>query len=81
MHFNILKNLLDLGKTEKEIAFELERYMKMNGAEGLAFNTIVASGPNSSMPHAIPTDRKIEEKDIVQFDFGCKVNRLLFGFF
>ncbi len=41
---------------------------------GIAFETIVASGPNSSMPHAVPTDRKIESKDIVQFDFGCKVN-------
>lgn len=55
--------------------------MKMNGADSLAFDTIVASGPNSSMPHAIPTDRKIEEKDIIQFDFGCKVNRILFRFF
>ena len=48
--------------------------MKLNGADCLAFDTIVASGPNSSMPHAVPTDRKIEGKDIVQFDFGCKVN-------
>ena len=71
---NILKNLLDLGQTEKEIALELERYMKMNGAEDLAFETVVASGPNSSMPHATLTDRKIESKDIIQFDFGCKVN-------
>ena len=48
--------------------------MKINGADELAFETIVASGPNSSMPHAIPTDRKIENRDIIQFDFGCKVN-------
>ena len=48
--------------------------MKINGADSLAFDTIVASGPNSSKPHAIPTDRKIEENDIIQFDFGCKVN-------
>lgn len=60
--------------TEKEIAFEIEKFMKTNGAEGLAFDSIVASGPNSSMPHAVPTNRKIEEKDIIQFDFGCKVN-------
>ena len=53
----------------------------MSGAEALAFDTIVASGPNSSMPHAVPTDRKIEEEDILQFDFGCKVNRILLGFF
>lgn len=44
------------------------------GQIGISFDTIVASGPNSSMPHATPTDRKIEEKDIIQFDFGCKVN-------
>jgi Xaa-Pro aminopeptidase len=48
--------------------------MKTNGAEALAFDTIVASGPNSSMPHAIPGNRKIEKKDIIQLDFGCKVN-------
>ncbi|MBR1540221.1 MAG: M24 family metallopeptidase [Clostridia bacterium] len=72
--FEHIKEYIRPGQTEKEIALELERYMKMNGAESLAFDTIVASGPNSSMPHAIPTDRKIEEKDIIQFDFGCKVN-------
>jgi Xaa-Pro aminopeptidase len=60
--------------TEKEIAFEIEKFMRINGADGLAFDTIVASGPNSSMPHAVPTDRKIESKDIIQFDFGCRVN-------
>ena len=37
--------------------------MRVNGADGLAFDSIVASGPNSSMPHAVPTDRKIEEKE------------------
>ena len=76
--FEHIKEFIKPGQTEKEIAFELEKYMKMNGAESLAFDTIVASGPNSSMPHAIPTDRKIEKKDIIQFDFGCKVNRILF---
>jgi Xaa-Pro aminopeptidase len=69
-----LKEFIKPGMTEKEIAFEIEKFMKINGADGLAFDTIVASGPNSSMPHAVPTDRKIGEKDIIQFDFGCKVN-------
>lgn len=76
--FEHIKEFIKIGMTEKEIAFEIEKYMKINGAEGLAFDTIVASGPNSSMPHAIPTDRRVEEKDIIQFDFGCKVNRILF---
>lgn len=72
--FEHLKDFIKVGMTEKEIAYEIEKFMKLNGADGLAFDTIVATGPNSSMPHAIPTDRKVEPKDIIQFDFGCKVN-------
>jgi Xaa-Pro aminopeptidase len=60
------------GMTEKQIAFELERAMILNGADGIAFETIVASGPNSSMPHAVPTDRVIQGNDIILFDFGAK---------
>ena len=59
------------GMTEKEIAFEIEKYMIQNGADGLAFSSIVASGSNSSMPHAVPTDRRITVGDIIQFDIGC----------
>ena len=58
--------------TEKEIAREIEKYFLSHGADGLAFETIVASGPNSSMPHAVPTDRKIKSGDIITIDFGCK---------
>ena len=69
-----LQNFIKLGMTEKEIALEIERYFKLNGADGLAFDTIVASGPNSSMPHAVPTDRRIEAGDVIVIDFGCKYN-------
>lgn len=62
------------GMTEKEVAFEIEKYMITHGADGLAFDSIVAFGENSSMPHAVPTDRKIESGDIIQFDIGCKFN-------
>ena len=72
--FDYIKDFIKPGMTEIEIAFEIEKYMKTHGAEGLAFDTIVASGKNSSLPHAIPTDRKIENQDIIQFHFGCKVN-------
>ena len=58
--------------TEKQIAWEIENYFLLNGADGLAFDSIVASGANSSMPHAIPTDRKITSGDIITIDFGCK---------
>ena len=58
------------GMTEKEIAKKLDEYMFSLGATGLAFDTIVGSGPNSSMVHSVPTDRKIEEQDIILFDIG-----------
>ena len=72
---NCLNHLLEyikVGKTEKEIALEIERYFKLNGAEGVAFEPIVASGKNSSKPHAVPTDRRIDLGDVITLDFGCK---------
>lgn len=70
--FDATINNLRKGMTEKEVACLLNYQMVKFGAEGFAFETIVASGPNSSMPHAVPTDRVIEENDIVLFDFGAK---------
>lgn len=67
----IIRNIKK-GMTEKEVAFEIERFMILNGAEDRAFETIVASGENSSMPHAVPSDRVIQRGDIIQFDFGAK---------
>lgn len=62
------------GISEKQIVLELEYELKKNGADGLSFDTIVASGSNSSLPHAIPTDKKIEFGDFVLIDFGCRYN-------
>lgn len=62
------------GLTEKQVAAWLEFYMKELGAEGTSFDTIAASGVHSSMPHAIPTDKVIEEGDLLTMDFGCRVN-------
>ena len=59
------------GVTEKEIAARLQYLMLAGGAENMSFDPIVASGPNGSMPHAVPTDRKIQEGDFVTMDFGC----------
>lgn len=67
---HILKYLRP-GVTELEIAAELEYAMKKNGAEGFSFDTIVASGFHSAMPHAIPTEKKLEKGDFVTMDFGC----------
>ena len=62
------------GKTEKEIAWEIEGLAREGGADGLAFPSIVASGPNSALPHAVPTDRKIRAKEPITFDVGVKVD-------
>ena len=69
--FKYILGFLKEGITEKEVALELEYYMKKNGAEGLSFDTIAASGRNSSMPHAIPSDKKLEAGDFLTMDFGC----------
>lgn len=59
------------GMTELEVAAFIEYYLKANGAERLSFDTIVASGIHSSMPNAVPTNKKIEFGDFVTLDFGC----------
>ena len=59
------------GMTEKEIAARLNYLMVSAGAEKTSFDTIVASGPNGSMPHAVPGMRKVQEGDFITMDFGC----------
>ena len=71
--FSYLLNYIKPGMTEKQIANEIEDYYKQR-TDGLSFDTIVASGENTSKPHAVPTNRKIQEKDIITIDMGCKVN-------
>jgi Xaa-Pro aminopeptidase len=64
---------LAIGKSEQEIALEIEVHMRTHGAEDVAFKPIVASGPNSSRPHASTTDRTLESGDLVTLDMGAKV--------
>lgn len=60
------------GVTEKQVASILEFNMRDLGADGLAFPSIVASGPHASMPHALPSDRELCEGDFVVMDFGAR---------
>jgi Xaa-Pro aminopeptidase len=69
-----VKNRLTEGPTETEFAAELEYAMRDGGGQGPAFETIVASGPNSAMPHARPTDRVVRSGDLVVVDFGSIVD-------
>ena len=72
--FSYLLSYIKKGMTEKQIANEIEKFFKENGASGTSFDTIVASGENSSKPHAVPSDRKIQSGDVITIDMGCKVN-------
>lgn len=62
----------DKGLTEREIARMLEQRMYDHGAQALSFDTIAASGSNSSLPHATPSDRVLQDGDMLTLDFGCK---------
>lgn len=72
--FTEILNFIKPGMTELEIAAKLEYSMKLNGAEGLSFPAIVASGIHSSMPHAVPSKKKVELGDFLTMDFGCIYN-------
>ncbi len=61
---------IQVGMTEKELAAELIYCLYKNGAEGLSFDPIVVSGPNTSLPHGVPGDRRIVQGDFVTMDFG-----------
>lgn len=69
--FSYILGELRPGMTETEAALLLEGAMRKKGAEGLSFDTIVASGLHSAMPHAIPGEKRIEDGDFVTMDFGC----------
>jgi len=61
------------GRTERAVARQLEALMLDHGADGPSFETIVAAGPNSAVPHHRPTDAVLERGDFVKIDFGALV--------
>ena len=69
--FDHLRTLIRPGVSENDIKAEIVYYMNKQGAD-IAFDPIVASGPNSSLPHATPSGRKFEPGDFVTMDYGCK---------
>ncbi|MGB6291055.1 MAG: Xaa-Pro peptidase family protein [Desulfobulbales bacterium] len=62
------------GKTEREVALAIESTMMHSGADAVAFPTIVAAGPNAALPHAVPTDRVINEGETIIIDMGLKLD-------
>lgn len=63
-----------VGRTEREVAWRLRELLHAHGADELAFETIVASGPNGAHPHGRPTDRIIEKGSLVTVDWGVHVD-------
>ena len=68
------KAIIRPGITEKEAAWEIEKLLRQEGSEGIAFEIIVASGPNSALPHARPTERTIQSGEPVLIDMGARFN-------
>lgn len=69
--FEEMCKVVKVGMTEKEVEAELIYRLYKNGADGLPFQPIVVSGPNTSMPHGVPGERVLEYGDFVTMDFGC----------
>lgn len=69
--FEHMLGYIEPGRTEKELQVELESYMYHQGADGLAFGSIVAVGPNAANPHALPGDRKVTKGQFVLMDYGA----------
>jgi Xaa-Pro aminopeptidase len=69
LHIN---EMLKEGALEREIALEMEFFMKRNGAEAISFDIIIASGKRSALPHGKATDKRIERGDFILIDFGSK---------
>lgn len=74
MAFSYALDTFHSGMTEREIALHMEFFMRTNGAQAVSFPIIAASGENGSQPHAMPTERKIQQGDMLTLDFGCMVN-------
>lgn len=69
--FEHILDFIRPGALEKDIALEIEYFMRKQGAEGLSFDTIAISGARTSLPHGVPTSKSVECGDFVTMDFGC----------
>ncbi len=72
--FRYIKSYLKEEQTEKQVAWELEKYMREKGAEALPFAPILASGINAALPHHRSSDKKIKSGEMVIMDFGAQVS-------
>jgi len=71
--FEYIKDMICIGMNEKEVAWEIERFLREKGSEPLPFDVIVASGSNSALPHARPSSHPIHSGEPVVIDIGARV--------
>ncbi|KKO52091.1 M24 family metallopeptidase [Paenibacillus sp. DMB20] len=69
--FSHVLSIVETGKTEREIDLEMEMFMRKGGATCSSFDTIVASGERSALPHGVASDRVIQGNEFITFDFGA----------
>ena len=72
--FEHILGYIQPGRTEIEVANELDFFMRSKGASGVSFDTIVASGVRSAMPHGVASEKVIENGDFITLDYGCYYN-------
>ncbi len=72
--FGRILQIIRPGIRERELAAELEYQMAMQGSEKPAFESIVASGYRSALPHGIASEKKVQKGDFITFDFGATIN-------
>ncbi len=72
--FSYILSRIEAGRTEKEIALDLEFQMRKAGADSVSFEFVGVAGENSSLPHGVPSDRVIRRGDFVTMDFGATVD-------
>ncbi|MBI2288200.1 MAG: aminopeptidase P family protein [Chloroflexi bacterium] len=68
-----IESIVHAGMTEKELAWEIEKFQRENGSQSMPFDIIVASGPNAALPHAKPSPRPIGAGEPVVIDMGARV--------
>lgn len=71
--FSHIMEILREGAVEKEVALEMEFFMKKNGAEATGFDIIIASGKRSALPHGRASAKRIDKGDFILIDFGLRV--------
>lgn len=72
--FEYARSIIRPGITEKQVAWGVEKFLRSQGSETVPFDTIIASGPNSALPHARASERHIQEKEPIVIDLGARVN-------